>query len=123
MQSWPRAAMGLSEDGAEGVLGSSNPPALGIHSPWEPPMSLRGRLVFSSHRNGLRACCSTGTARAIPVGQINARPFPAPVVGIGFDAKAVAHFVGLEALVIWAGQDFLVESCAHSSLIPTACCA
>jgi diacylglycerol kinase family enzyme len=32
-----------------------------------------------------------GTAQAIPLGQINARPFLF-VVGIGFDAEAVAHF-------------------------------
>jgi len=32
-----------------------------------------------------------GTVRAIPVGQINDRPFLF-VVGIGFDAEAVAHF-------------------------------
>ena len=75
-------------DAAEGLLGTSTP--LGII-----PM---GTANVFAREVGLprtpEEVVSTllyGTARAVPVGQINGRPFLF-VVGIGFDAEAVAYF-------------------------------
>jgi diacylglycerol kinase (ATP) len=79
---------GTVHDAAEGLLGTSTP--LGII-----PMGTAN--VFAREvglpRTPERVANTLlyGTAQAIPVGQINGRPFLF-VVGIGFDAEAVAHF-------------------------------
>ena len=79
---------GTVHDAAEGLLGSPTP--LGII-----PMGTAN--VFAREvglpRTPEQVVCTLlyGPVRAIPVGQINARSFLF-VVGIGFDAEAVAHF-------------------------------
>ena len=79
---------GTVHDAAEGVLGSTTP--LGIIPMGTANVFAREvGLPFSPER--IASTLLYGTARAIPVGQINARPFLF-VVGIGFDAEAVAHF-------------------------------
>ena len=79
---------GTVHGAAEGVLGSTTP--LGIIPMGTANVFAREvGLPFSPER--IASTLLYGTARAIPVGQINARPFLF-VVGIGFDAEAVAHF-------------------------------
>ena len=79
---------GTVHDAAEGLLGSATP--LGIIPLGTANVFAREiGLLLSPER--VASMLLYGTARAIPVGQINARPFLF-VVGIGFDAKAVAHF-------------------------------
>ncbi len=88
MQSWPQAATGPCTTQQRVFLGVL---CRSASYPWE-------RLTFFAREVGLplspERVASTllyGTARTIPVGQINAWPFLF-VVGIGFDAEAVAHF-------------------------------
>jgi diacylglycerol kinase (ATP) len=79
---------GTIHDAAEGLLGCGTP--LGIIPLGTANVFAREiGLLLSPER--VASTLLYGTARAIPVGQINARPFLF-VVGIGFDAKAVAHF-------------------------------
>jgi diacylglycerol kinase (ATP) len=79
---------GTVHDAAEGLLGSATP--LGIIPLGTANVFAREiGLPLSPER--VASTLLYGTARAVPVGQINARPFLF-VVGIGFDARAVAHF-------------------------------
>ena len=79
---------GTVHDAAEGILGSATP--LGIIPMGTANVFAREvGLPFSPEH--VASALLYGTVRAIPVGQINARPFLF-VVGIGFDAEAVAHF-------------------------------
>ncbi|MFZ2019919.1 MAG: YegS/Rv2252/BmrU family lipid kinase [Methyloceanibacter sp.] len=79
---------GTVHDAAEGVLGSATP--LGIIPMGTANVFAREvGLPFSPER--VASALLYGTARDIRVGQINTRPFLF-VVGIGFDAEAVAHF-------------------------------
>ena len=79
---------GTVHDAAEGTLGSATP--LGIIPMGTANVFAREvGLPFSPEH--VASALLYGTVRAIPVGQINARPFLF-VVGIGFDAEAVAHF-------------------------------
>ena len=79
---------GTVHDAAEGLLGSDTP--LGIIPMGTANVFAReAGLPFSPER--IAHTLLYGTVRAIPVGQINDRPFLF-VVGIGFDAEAVAHF-------------------------------
>jgi len=79
---------GTVHDAAEGLLGTSTP--LGI-IPMGTANVLAREIGLSSTPEEVVSVLLYGTARAIPVGQINAHPFLF-VVGIGFDAEAVAHF-------------------------------
>ena len=79
---------GTVHDAAEGVLGSATP--LGIIPMGTANVFAREvGLPFSPEH--VASALLYGTVRAIPVGQINDRAFLF-VVGIGFDAEAVAHF-------------------------------
>jgi diacylglycerol kinase (ATP) len=79
---------GTVHDAAEGLLGSDTP--LGVIPMGTANVFAReAGLPLSPER--VAYTLLYGTVRAIPVGQINDRPFLF-VVGIGFDAEAVAHF-------------------------------
>ena len=79
---------GTVHDVAEGVLGSATP--LGVMPMGTANVFAREvGLPFSPER--VASMLLYGKARAIQVGQINNRAFLF-VVGIGFDAEAVAHF-------------------------------
>ncbi len=79
---------GTVHDAAEGLLGTPAP--LGI-IPMGTANVFAREVGLSLTPERVASTLLYGTARAIPVGQINARPFLF-VVGIGFDAEAVAHF-------------------------------
>jgi diacylglycerol kinase (ATP) len=79
---------GTIHDAAEGLVGSTTP--LGI-IPLGTANVFAREIGLPLSPEQVASTLLYGTARAIPVGLINARPFLF-VVGIGFDAKAVAHF-------------------------------
>ena len=79
---------GTVHDAAQGLVGRSTP--LGI-IPMGTGNVFARELNLPSSPDGLARTLLRGDARAIPVGQVNGRPFLF-VVGIGFDAEAVRLF-------------------------------
>ena len=79
---------GTVHDAAEGLLGCAMP--LGV-IPMGTANVFAREVGLPLSSESVASTLLYGTTRSIPVGEINARPFLF-VVGIGFDAKAVAYF-------------------------------
>ena len=79
---------GTLHDAAEGLIGSSTP--LGI-IPMGTGNVFAQEMKLSRSPDELIKALQFGEARAVPVGQVNGRPFLF-VVGVGFDAAAVRRF-------------------------------
>ena len=108
---------GTVHDVAEGLVGRSTPPGIipmgtgnvfarGISPPRSPDAIAKTLLE--------------GEACAIPVGQVNGRPFLF-VIGVGFDAEAVRLFE-TEGTRKLGQAGFVWRSCAPSFLIRIDCC-
>ena len=101
-------------DAAEGLVGSTTP--LGI-IPLGTANVFAREIGLPLSPEQVTSTLLYGTARAIPVALINARPFLF-VVGSDLMLRPL-RTLKPQAPVAWARQAFLVQSCTHSPLIPT----